>query len=248
MREAVPPSTVLKGPFDMTDIKTNRRYPRCKPLDPRGVSQLVTYLEQAERHLRDSNAPPPDHALLCIPRDPMPVIEVGPDERDIMGVKVSVRNPERKPRWFQPESVLCIQFLLAFGSGFTTNDNGSGFAYVAIFSGPDKVSAGRIFTNAMPGEVVRQTDSEGNRIGHREQDPDYFHRVAMETLRDEGKPTKTPYRGRQHAIETACECFRKNIAKSGIKLTEEEYRSLLDRAFALHDALHGDEPDLPEAA
>jgi hypothetical protein len=69
-------------------------------------------------------------------------------------------------------------------------------------------------------------------VDHHSQDPRFFRRTEGTGGTQGGKPRRSPYRTRQDAIETALSYYRANHHRSGIRITEAEYRAILEQALS----------------
>lgn len=216
------------------------KHPRYKPIAPHAWASRIAYLQQAIAHHRDPRAPEPDIGLLTVgPHGPLRTIVAGTEpETGRPYIAFNVQNEVYKPRFGPPLVFLVMDLLLAWGGGCSFNDNNKGFAYVRLFSGNEKQMLGRILLDTKPGEIAKQHTASGERTDYHNYDPAWFSKTTAEREASEGRLSKAPHRGRKYAIETALRHFRANYWRSGIKITEAKYLSILEDAFKLLDAKH----------
>ncbi|WP_154661262.1 hypothetical protein [Microvirga lotononidis] len=195
----------------------------------------MSYLRAAKVHHKDPDAPEPNSADLTGSHGPFRSISADVDPLDVSPcIRFEVQNGVYKPRYVPPIPFLVMDLLLAFGGGCSVNDNYTGLSYVRLWGGNDKQMLDRIFLNAEPGTIVRQSRT----ADYRNNSPACFSKTSASVMKAEGKPMRATYKGRQQAIATALRYFQRNAHRSGIKITEAEYLAILHDAFALLDATH----------
>lgn len=206
-----------------------RHYP---PMCQAAWDAHMAYLRQALALLRDLSAPEPDLKLLTIePRLPFTAVWVGkePDSGQPV-IYFTLRNSERGPRWLPPEAFLVVSLLLAFGGGASINGNGTGMAYLRLWSGNDRFMFGRLVRNPKPGQLVRQD----RRADHHDQNPANFS-VAGRVPKPGQLKGEAPRRTREDAIETALGRFERNQRRAEMRVEVGEYRTALRDALCLLD-------------
>ena len=227
----------------MTSTKPSRRgYP---PMPRDTWERITTWLDQAEASLSGARKQRPDIQLLAItPSGPLRSMTIGPNPEFPSSPHVvlfEIQNIDRGPRHCPPEVFAVIALLLLFGGGLNVNDSvghDQGYAYLRLWGGNDRTMLSRVITDAYAGEVAKQHSSEGERADHHNYDPAFFSKTTVETVREgEGKPLRTPRRGRWEAVATALRYYRANHRASEVAITEAEYLATLRRAFRVLDAI-----------
>jgi len=200
-------------------------------MTPQMWADHVDYLRAAITHRKDPRAPEPDLRKLTGPHGPFRSVSIGTDPANGKACVVfEVQNEIYKPRYAPPEAFLVLRLLLAFGGGCSINGTNSGLSYVRVFGGDRKQMLGRILLDTEPGAVTRQDP----RADYHNNDPAVFSKTPAEEVAG-GRPMRSPHKGRQDATETAMDYFYANVRKAGIKITEAEYRKVLEEAFWLLD-------------
>ena len=203
------------------------------PISSDAWDRLMEYMRQAERHLKDPTSPEPDIRLLAdADHGPFNSIVPGHDCDGRPCIYFQARLGATKPRNAPPLVVLMARLHLAFGGGMHFNDNGTGWSGVRLGSRNCKPMLLRLVAGAGIGEVMRQRRGSN----YRSQDPDNFVKVPVETLWEEGKPIRIPKAGRTEMIAYSLDKFRKHQRRSGIVITEADYRDALRRVYAIIDA------------
>lgn len=156
------------------------------------------------------------------------------------GIYFRFMDLKRSPRWLTPQDFLCLRFLLAFGGSARINaDGGKRWGTVGLFG--QNIKLARILVDAQPGTEVCYESPNGEALDHHFYHRKYLHVVPVGTGKSEGKPTRGAAFGRHEAIQEALRMKRLNEKESRIAISDEEYLDLLDRAFKLADAAHGEE-------
>lgn len=225
--------------------RTAQRNPRPRvtgypPLAAATFKRRLQFLEQAEARLQDPHAPDPDVTLLAGgEHGPFTSVFLAPDpDGGRAVVNVTTKDLERGPRRHTPEGFLMLDFLTAWGGGFSRNHNGKGLAYDRLYGDRDRIQFGRLLTGAGEGEMAMQQAPSGERLDHHNQE--VFTKVPAAAVARPDRPMRPPGDSREKAVRTAIRLFTANRHRApGIKVTEAEYRAILVRVFRLVDALNG---------
>lgn len=216
-------------------MQHHRPYP---PMHADTWANVREYVHQALIHLKDPRAPEADIRLLTYkPHGPLRTIKEGIDpESEEPCVFFEVQNAAFKPRWCSPELFAVVLLLLAFGGGLTVNDTGTGLGYIKIYSDRQGLTLLRVATDAGLGEVAKQQSPTGERPDYHSHDLSKLSKTTALEMEQEGRPLRSPHRGRREAITTALGYYQRNHYRSSIKVTESQYAALLEDAFTLLDA------------
>jgi hypothetical protein len=219
---------------DRTPMKHHRPYP---PMHPSTWANVCKYVHQASIHQQDPRAPQANLMLLTSrPHGPLRTIKEGTDpESGEPCVLFEVQNATFKPRWCSPELCAVLMLLLAFGGGLTVNDTGTGLGYIKIYSDRQGLTLLRLATDAGPGEVAKQQSPMGERPDYHSHDVSKLSKTTALEVEQEGRPLRSPHRGRKEAIDTALGYYRRNHHRSKIDVTESQYAAILEKAFRLLD-------------
>ncbi|OYU49826.1 MAG: hypothetical protein CFE31_05635 [Rhizobiales bacterium PAR1] len=221
--------------------RRNRKPTRPHATMPQTVlDDILLWLDHAERHLADPASPRANPNLLCALWGPFAKLEPGTDPATGKPcILLNTHTPKREDRAVPETMIAVVQLSLAYGGHLTTNDSGNGFGYLKFGPGRIGITLLRLMLNAGPDEIARQGTLPGGRKAHRSLDPRQYALTTSEGDTQGDTPKRRPVRGRQDLLAMCRETYRKyQHLSTAPKLTEEEYLSLIERALALHDAIH----------
>lgn len=207
-----------------------------------GYDGLRKYLKAAIEHDADPNAPAPDIELLRQGLSQGSILAITFD----LGIQVKDTGEEgglRSPRLLDALGIALVRALTLAGGSVGLNRKNMDMPgrrdylhYRAMVDGQDfKVPMLRIIADTQPGY---QTPSAANHLSYRREDlPAHTQHVSSRQLTVDGLPTKSPYRGREFALQMALHSFDANRNKLGFEITKSEYTDLLETIFSLLDKL-----------
>jgi hypothetical protein len=205
-----------------------------KYLSPSGYEAVATYVRQAAN---PQFHPEPDPELLLIEPTHGPITHV--ELATVNGeLQVAVSMHGRNLRYFDPLDFCAITLGTALGIGFNLNDTGKGLAYPKFRVTEPKGRAIlllRVLTDAQPWEIAKQHPAEGPR-------PDYHHlarkglsKQSVQRGRDEGKPCRVPWFGRNEFYAAVEWYWRRYHLKAGIPASLADHLSLIRTALEIGD-------------
>ena len=207
------------------------------PIPPETWSRLLKYLIQEELRIKDPSAPEPDINLLAdAEHGPFVGILPGLDHEGRPVVFFQKAEGTTQPRSAPPLIALLWRVHLGFGGGGAPNDAGNDLSYLKLGTGTCRVTLMRLALDAQPGELVRQKRGEP----FRDQDPRNFYKTRVKMPADGGKKTRFPAAGRREVTAYSLDRFHKHHERSGIAITEADYREVLRRVYAAIDATYAD--------
>lgn len=233
----------------MTDHpRIRRRTPAYPPISKEGCDGLKQYVAAALRHAANPNRPAPDPELL---RQGLPqgsIRDITPD----LGIRLrdtAKKNGLRSPRLMDPLGLALARALVLPGGSLGLNRKNMGKAnrldyphYRASINGKNpKIPLRRIIADTQAGYQTASPDD--HRSCRRRDQPAHAQHLSSQQLTREGRPTKSPYMGREQAVRMALHRFDKNRHKLAFDMSRAEYLRLLRNIFKLLDMIPLKEAD-----
>jgi hypothetical protein len=233
--------------------------PLYDPLYSRALKACQDYLDQGEQCLAGKRRKVPDIGRvlrIAVPHGAILKAEHVLDESLFGYVNLTIqdadRNEPRSPRMFDPPYVVALILLTLPGGSLRFNDSTSKSSrkgkpenrrfYVSFGRGTNEnISVLRIIYGASAGRQIHRNNLDDSSF-HKDHRRHVLREIGDADVRNECKRARLSERARDHAINTACQHFKKAelkhpVAFSRFKLSQDEFRELLLRAFRVADSL-----------